>query len=63
MTVTSFQHLKFRGTQISWTFSYFLHGNALFYHFLANSLVHNKKMSENTSQHVTSQTFTDSIEF
>ena len=46
MIVTSFQDLKFRGKEISPTFSYFLITNALLYHFLANLLAHNKKMSE-----------------
>ena len=38
--------LKFRGKQISPTFSYFLIDNALFYHFLANILAHNKEMTK-----------------
>ena len=46
MILTSFQHLKFRGKQISPTFSYFLIDNALFYHFLANILAHNKEMTK-----------------
>ena len=46
MIVMSFQDLKFLGEQISPTFSYFLINNVLWYHFLANSLAHNKKMTE-----------------
>ena len=38
--------LKFRGKQISPTFPYFLISNALLYHFLANLLAHNEKMTE-----------------
>ena len=44
--VTSFQDFKLRKKQISPTFSYFLINNALLYHFLANWLTHNEKMSE-----------------
>ena len=46
MIVTSFQDLKFRGKQISLTFTYFHINKALFYHFLANLLAHNKKTTE-----------------
>ena len=46
MIVTSFQDYKFRGKQIYPTFSYFLISNALVYHFLANLLAQNKKMTE-----------------
>ena len=48
MIVMSLQDLKFLRKQISPTFSYFLINNVLWYHFLANSLVHNKKMTEKT---------------
>ena len=44
--VTSFQDFKLREKHISPTFSYFLINNALLYHFLANWLAHNKKMTE-----------------
>ena len=44
--VTSIQDSKPREKQISPTFSYFLINNALLYHFLANWLAHNKKMTE-----------------
>ena len=44
--VTSFQDFKLRQKQSSPTFSYFLINNALLYHFLANWLDHNKKMTE-----------------
>ena len=63
MIVTSFQDFKFREKQISPTFSYFLINNALLYHFLANWLAHNKKMTEKSvfreawSPEVTSQSF------
>ena len=43
--VTSIQDSKPREKQISPTF-YFLINNALLYHFLANWLAHNKKMTE-----------------
>ena len=46
MIVMLFQDLKFLGKQISQTFSYFLINSALLYHFLANSLAHNQKMTE-----------------
>ena len=46
MIVKSFQDVKFRGKQISPTFSYVLINNALLYYFLANLLAHNKKMPE-----------------
>ena len=47
MIVTSFQNLKkFLGKQISPIFSYFLKNNALLYHFWANLLAHNQKMTE-----------------
>ena len=46
--VTSFQDSKTRKKQISPTFSYFLKNNALLYHFLANWLAHNKKMTGKT---------------
>ena len=44
--VTSIQDSKPREKQISPTFSYILIKNALLYHFLANWLAHNKKMTE-----------------
>ena len=44
--VTSFQDSKLREKQIPPTFSYFLINNALLYHFLANWLARNKKMTE-----------------
>ena len=44
--MTSIQDSKPREKQISPTFSYFLINNALLYHFLANRLAHNKKMTE-----------------
>ena len=44
--VTSNQDSKPREKQISPTFSYFLINNALLYHFVANWLAHNKKMTE-----------------
>ena len=46
MTVTSIQDFKPREKQISPTFSYFLINNALLYHFLADWLAHNKKMTK-----------------
>ena len=61
--MTSFQDFKLREKQISPTFSYFLINNALLYHFLANWLAHNKKMTENSvfreawSPELTSQSF------
>ena len=61
--VTSFQDFKLREKQISATFSYFLINNALFYHFLANWLAQNKKMTEKSVFHearspeMTSQSF------
>ena len=47
--VTSIQDSKPSEKQISATFSYFLINNALLYHFLANWLAHNKKMTEKSS--------------
>ena len=44
--MTSFQDFKLREKQISLTFTYFLINNALLCHFVANWLVHNKKMTE-----------------
>ena len=61
--VTSIQDSKPRKKQISPTFSYFLISNALLYHFLANWLAHNKKMTEKSvfreawSPELTSQSF------
>ena len=61
--VTSIQDSKPREKEISPTFSYFLINNALLYHFLANWLVHNKKMTEKSvfreawSPELTSQLF------
>ena len=61
--VTSFQDFKLREKQISPTFSYFLINNALLYHFLANWLAQNKKMTEKSvfreawSSEMTSQSF------
>ena len=49
MILTSFQDFKFRAKQTCPTFSYFLINNALLYHFLANLLPHNKKMSTEKS--------------
>ena len=46
MIVRSFHGFKRHGKQISLTFSYFLINNALLYHFWANLLAHNKKMTE-----------------
>ena len=46
MIVTSVQDLKFRKKTDFPTFFYFLINNALLYHFLANFLAHNKKMTE-----------------
>ena len=43
--VTSFQAFKLCEKQISPTLSYCLINNALLYHFLANGLAHNKKMT------------------
>ena len=63
MIVTSIQDSKPREKQISPTFSYFLITNALLYHFLANWLAHNKKMTEKSvlregwSPELTSQSF------
>ena len=62
-TETSFQDSKPREKQISPTFSYFLINNALLYHFLADLLAHNKKMTEKSvfceawSPEMTSQSF------
>ena len=59
----SIQDSKPREKQISPTFSYFLINNALLYHFLANWLAHNKKMTEKSffretwSPELTSQSF------
>ena len=61
--VMSFQDFKLREKQISPTFSRFLINNALMYHFLANWLAHNKKMTEKSvfleawSPELTSQSF------
>ena len=61
--VTSIQDSKPREKQISLTFSYFLINNVLLYHFLANWLAHNKKMTEKSvfreawSPELTSQSF------
>ena len=44
--VASIRDSKPREKQISPTFSYFLINNALLYHFLANWLAHNRKMTE-----------------
>ena len=63
MIVTSFQDFKFRGKQIYPTFSYSLINIALLYHFLANLLAHNTKMTEKfvfreaSSPELTSQSF------
>ena len=63
MIVTSFQDLKFLGKQIFSKFLIFLINNALLYHFLANLLAHNKKMTEKSvfrealSPEMTSQSF------
>ena len=46
MIVTSFQDFKLHRKEISQTYSYFLINNALLYHFLANLIIHNKKMTE-----------------
>ena len=46
MTVMSLQDFKLLGKQISPTFSYFLVNNAFLYHFWANLLAHNQKMTE-----------------
>ena len=62
-TVTSILDSKPREKQISPTFSYFLINNALLYHFLANWLAHNKKMTEKSvfreawNPELTSQSF------
>ena len=54
---------QFRTPSLSPTFSYFLINNALLYHFLANWLAHNKKMTEKSvfcevwSPELTSQSF------
>ena len=61
--VTSFQDSKPSEKQIFPTLSYFLINNALLYHFLANWLAHNKKMTEKFvfreawSPEMTSQSF------
>ena len=64
MIVTSIQDSKPHEKQISPTFSYFLINNAqLLYHFLANLLAHNKKMTEKSvfreawNPELTSQSF------
>ena len=49
--MTSFQEFKLREQRISPTFSYVLINNALLYHFLANWLAHNKKMTEKSVFH------------
>ena len=43
-----FQDFKFWGKKISPTFPYFLINNTLLYHFLANALAHNEKMTDNS---------------
>ena len=54
---------ELQALQISTTFSYFLINNALLYHFLANWLAHNNKMTEKSvfregwSPEMTSQSF------
>ena len=61
--MTSIQGSKPCEKQISPTFSYFLINNELLYHFLANWLAHNKKMTEKSvfcevwSPELTSQSF------
>ena len=61
--VTSIQDSKPCEKQISPTFSYFLINNALLYHFVANGLAYNKKMTEKSvfreawSPELTSQSF------
>ena len=61
--VMSIQDSKPHEKQISPTFSYFLINNALLYHFLANWLAHNKKMTKKSvfreawSPELTSQSF------
>ena len=60
---TSIEDSKPRKKQSSPTFSHFLINNALLYHFLANWLAHNKKMTEKSvfreawSSELTSQSF------
>ena len=54
---------ELQALQISTTFSYFLINNALLYHFLANRLAHDKKMTKKSvfceawSPELTSQSF------
>ena len=61
--VTSILDSKPCEKQISSTFSYFLINNALLYHFVANWLAHNKKMTEKSvfrkawTPELTSQSF------
>ena len=61
--VMSIQDSKPGEKQISPTFSYFFLNNALLYHFLANWIAHNKKMTEKSvfreawSPELTSQSF------
>ena len=61
--VMSFQDFELPEKQISPTFSYFLIRNAPLYHFLANWLAHNEKMTEKSvfckawSPEMTSQSF------
>ena len=63
ITVTSFWELKLCEKQISLTLYYFLINSALLYHFLANLLGKNQKMSEKSnfckasSPEMTSQSF------
>ena len=51
MIVPLYEDLKLRGKQISPPFSYFVINNALLYHFLANLLAHNEKMTEKSVFH------------
>ena len=61
--VTSFPDFKLRENQISPIFAYFLINNTLMYHFLANWLAHNEKMTEKSvfredwSPEMTSESF------
>ena len=63
MIVTSFQDSRPREKQICPTFSYFVINKALLFHFLANWLAQNKKMTEKSvfreawSPEMTSQSF------
>ena len=62
-SVTQFQDSKPRKKQIALTFFYFVINNALLYHFIANLLAHNEKMTEKSvfretwSPKMTSQSF------